>query len=205
VSDWLADTRESYDTVAANYASLTRELLASLPYMRAALGLFASLVRGPVADVGCGPGDVTAHLHALGVDVFGIDLSPEMIALARRTHPALRFEVGSMTEPLEPSLGGVIAWWSLIHVPDPLVPLVFSHFHSALRPGGLLALGFHVGDRTNVKTQGYGGLPMRVNVHLRQPAAVAGWLREAGFRIEAQWVHEPDDEVPAGILFARRG
>ena len=39
---------------------------------------------GPVADVGCGPGYVTHHLHDAGVDAFGIDLSPEMVALARR-------------------------------------------------------------------------------------------------------------------------
>ncbi|WP_231642365.1 trans-aconitate 2-methyltransferase [Nocardia sp. NRRL S-836] len=203
--DWLADTRTSYDTVASSYADYTRDLLAELPHMRAALGLFAAEVSGPVADVGCGPGAVTAHLHDLGADVSGIDLSPEMIALARRTYPGLRFEVGSMTDPLPGPVGGVIAWWSLIHVPDAVVPEVFAHFRSALLPDGLLALGFHVGNRTNRKTQGYGGHPMRVDVHLRQPATVAAWLREAGFRIEAQWVLEPDAEVPAGILFARRG
>ena len=41
-----------------------------------------------------------------------------MIELARRNHPGLGFEVGSMTEPLAESVGGMIAWWSLIHVPD---------------------------------------------------------------------------------------
>ncbi len=46
------------------------------------------------ADIGCGAGQVTAHLHKLGVDA----LSPGMIATARRDHPGLRFEVGSMTE-----------------------------------------------------------------------------------------------------------
>jgi trans-aconitate methyltransferase len=39
---------------------------------------------GPVADVGCGPGNVTAHLHTLGLTAFGVDLSPEMVGLARR-------------------------------------------------------------------------------------------------------------------------
>lgn len=53
---------------------------------------------GPVADVGCGPGYVTGHLHELGVDAFGIDLSPEMVAIARRDHPDLRLEVGTMTD-----------------------------------------------------------------------------------------------------------
>ncbi len=39
-------------------------------------------------------GYVTAHLHELGIDAFGIDLSPGMIDVARRDHPGLRFEVG---------------------------------------------------------------------------------------------------------------
>jgi 2-polyprenyl-3-methyl-5-hydroxy-6-metoxy-1,4-benzoquinol methylase len=49
-------------------------------------------------DVGCGTGRITAHLRQLGVDVFGIDLSPGMIEVARRDHPGLRFDLGSMTE-----------------------------------------------------------------------------------------------------------
>ena len=42
-------------------------------------------------DVGCGPGRITAHLRQLGVDAFGIDLSPGMVEAARREHPGLRF------------------------------------------------------------------------------------------------------------------
>ncbi|MDX3663293.1 class I SAM-dependent methyltransferase [Lentzea sp. NPDC055074] len=204
MSDWLADTRDSYDTVAVSYADLTRGLLDGLPHLRAALRLFAEEVSGPVVDVGCGPGDITALLHGFGVDVSGIDLSPAMIALARESHPGLRFEVGSMTEPIGGELGGILAWWSLIHVPDELVPVVFGHFREALRPGGLLQLGFHVGDRTNRKTTGYGGHPMRVDVHLRPPDRVAGWLRDAGFTVEARWLFGENGEDGA-VLFARRG
>lgn len=201
MNDWITDTRDSYDTVATSYAEQTRNLLDGLPHLRAALRLFAEEVRGPVADVGCGPGIITALLDGLGVDAFGIDLSPAMIALARQNHPGLRFEVGSMTEPLPGQVGGIIAWWSLIHVPDELVPVVFGHFHQALQPNGLLQLGFHVGDESRLKTQGYGGHPMRVHVHLRRPERVAEWLKDAGFTVEAQWLLGED----AAVVFARRG
>ena len=103
--DWLADTRTSYDTVADSYADLLRDALAGGPYLRAALALFADLVHaaggGPVADVGCGPGHVTAHLHKLGVDAFGIDLSPgdDRHRPARPPRPAVRGRLDDRPRP----------------------------------------------------------------------------------------------------------
>nr|WP_042197659.1 class I SAM-dependent methyltransferase [Kibdelosporangium sp. MJ126-NF4]CEL23100.1 methyltransferase [Kibdelosporangium sp. MJ126-NF4]CTQ90237.1 methyltransferase [Kibdelosporangium sp. MJ126-NF4] len=208
--DWLADTRTSYDTVAVSYSDLVRDSLADQQHMRAALTVFADSVRaaggGPVADVGCGPGQITAHLNGLGVDAFGVDLSPGMIDVARREHPGLRFEVGSMTalDLTAASVTGLIAWWSLIHIPDEEIPAVLAQFHRVLRPGGPLQLGFHVGDTSSLKTEGYGGHPMKLHVHRRQPDKVASWLRDTGFTIEAQWLFNPDERVPGAILFARR-
>jgi SAM-dependent methyltransferase len=207
---WLADTRTSYDTVAVSYADQVREALSGEPYLRAALALFADAVRdvggGPVADVGCGPGHFTAHLHGLGVDAFGIDLSPGMVGVARAEHPELRFEVGSMTalDLADESIAGALAFWSLIHVPDEAVPTVLSGFRRALRPGAPLLIGFHVGDESQLKTQGYGGHPMKVYVHRRRPAQVSAWLREAGFTVEAEMLLGPEASVPGAILFARR-
>jgi SAM-dependent methyltransferase len=137
---WLSDTRTSYDTDASGYAEKVRGLLDGSPYLRASLALFAELVRtaggGPVADVGCGPGYVTRYLHDLGVDAFGIDLSPGMIARARLDYPDLRFEVGTMTDldVADDSLAGLLAFWSVIHVPDDFVPGVFGQFRRVLRP-----------------------------------------------------------------------
>jgi SAM-dependent methyltransferase len=208
--DWLADTRTSYDTVAASYADQVRNLLDETPYERAVLALFADLVRatggGPVADVGCGPGRITAYLSELGVDTFGIDLSPAMIESARSEHPGLRFEVGSMTDLdlSDASVAGLVAWYSLIHVPDDEIGSVLTHFRRVLRPGGPLLLSFHVGDETRLKTQGYGGHPMKVHVHRRRPGQVAAWLSEAGFTVEAQMTLSSAESSLGGILFARR-
>ncbi|MGC5289038.1 class I SAM-dependent DNA methyltransferase [Micromonospora sp. DT231] len=208
---WLADTRTSYDTVAASYAEMLRDALAAAPYERAVLALFAELTRlggeGPVADIGCGPGRITAHLHSLGVDAFGIDLSPAMIDIARRDNPDLRFAVGSMTDLdlTDSCVAGILAWFSLIHVPDDDVPTVLAHFHRVLRPGGTLLLAFHVGDGHRLKTEGYGGHPMNVYVHRRPPDRVAAWLGDAGFTVEAQLLYRPDETRYGAFLFARRG
>ncbi|WP_433495878.1 class I SAM-dependent DNA methyltransferase [Micromonospora sp. CA-248089] len=207
---WLDDTRTSYDTVASSYADLLRDALANEPFQRGILALFAELVRargsGPVADVGCGPGRITRHLRDLGLSAFGIDLSPAMIDLARRDHPGVRFEVGSMTrlDLTDECLTGLLSWFSLIHVPDDEVPAVLAGFHRVLRSGGVVLLGFHAGDGSRLKTQGYGGHPMRVYVHRRPPGRVAAWLTDAGFTVEAEMTHRPAPDVEGGFVFAHR-
>ena len=96
----IAETRAAYDTVAESYAELVEPALAESPMDRAVLGVFAEQVLagggGPVADLGCGPGRITAHLADAGLAAFGVDLSPGMVAVARARHPWLRFEVGTL-------------------------------------------------------------------------------------------------------------
>lgn len=207
VTDWLEDTRSSYDTVAESYTELLRGRLEAEPYLMALLRLFADLVGPgrPVADVGCGPGLVTAALRDLGLDASGIDLSPGMIEIARREHPDLSFSVGSMTElPLEDaSVDGVLLCYSIIHVPDHELPAVFGHVRRVLRPGGTVLLGFHSGDRVNHKTSGYGGHPMSVHVYWRTPERVAELLTAAGLRVSARITLE-EEPVPQGFVLATR-
>ena len=206
----LSDTRSSYDTDAPGYAEKVRGLLDGMPYLRASLTLFADLVHsaggGSVADVGCGPGYVTGYLHDAGVDAFGIDLSPQMIAIARRDYPDLRFEVGTMTdlELADNSVVGIVAFWSVIHVPDHAVPGVFEQFRRVLQPHGVLLVGFHVGDETRHTSEGYTGRPINVDSHHRRPSTITGWLRDAGFTIEAELVIGPHEAVPGAVIFARR-
>ena len=208
--DWLSDTRTSYNKDASGYAEKVRGLLGGKPYLRASLDLFAELLpeseAGPVADIGCGTGYVTGYLHDAGVDVFGIDLSVEMVAIARRDHPDSRFQVGTMTDLAlaDGSLAGVVAFWSVIHVPDPAMPGVLEQFRRVLRPQGLVLVGFHVGDQTRHTSEGYTGRAISVDSHHRQPSQLSGWLRDAGFSIEAELVVGPDEEVPGALIFARR-
>lgn len=167
---------------------------------------FAELVReagaGPVADLGCGPGHVTAHLRSLGVSAFGVDLSPGMVALARRAYPDLRFDEGSMTALDLPdgSVGGIVAWYSVIHSPPEVLPVVFAEFERTLAPGGYVLVGFHVGDERRHKTSGYGGHPMSVDVYLMPPDRVEALARRSGLCIRARLVTEP--EGPATVSHA---
>lgn len=117
---------------------------------------------GPVVDVGCGAGRVSAHLAARGVDVFGLDLSPGMIDVARRTYPHLRFQVGAMEELSIPdaTLGGLLAWYSLIHTAPDGLPAVVSQFARVLKTGAWLLTAFQVGDGACVERSGAYGHPV---------------------------------------------
>lgn len=208
---YLSDTRAAYDTVAESYAGCVPAKLAEMPMERGMLAAFAGLVRvadaGPVADVGCGPGHVTAYLDDLGVPAFGIDLSPRMVEVARRTYPGLRFTEGTMTalDLKDGELGGVLAWWSIIHTPPEVLPVVFGEFHRTLAPGGHVLMGFHVGDERVHSERAYGHAVCFDGYRL-PPDRVAELLGRAGFVVTARLLREPDEglKYPQACLLARK-
>ncbi|CAM4065945.1 class I SAM-dependent methyltransferase [Kibdelosporangium persicum] len=204
---YLAEIRNSYDIAAANYATLVGEVFERLPFDRAMLAAFSERVHGKIADIGCGTGIVTGHLAGLGLDVFGIDLSPGMLEQARRSHPGLRFETGSMTALDVPdgSLGGVVAWYSIIHLPPEQLPGVFAEFFRVLEPGGQLLLAFKVGDERRHLSHGYGH-DISLDVYWMPLERVASLAEEAGF-VEVARLHraaDTNEKQPQGFYMARK-
>lgn len=197
-------TRAAYDTVAAGYAEQLADHLATKPDDRAALEDFARLITGPVLDVGCGPGHVTAFLRDLGMEIAGVDLSPAMVAEARDRYPGIHFSVGDMTALDAPaaSLGGIVAWYSIIHTPPEHLAGVFAGFRRALEPGGHLLLAFQVGDELRHIEHGYGH-DVSLDAWRLQPSAVEALLE--GFEVLSTTVREPDatESVPQCYLLAR--
>ncbi|MFJ3977597.1 class I SAM-dependent methyltransferase [Streptomyces sp. NPDC090021] len=214
-SSYLHSVRASYDAVAVDCARLLGTDLAGKPLDRAMLGAFAECVRGEqggpgraVADLGCGPGRVTAHLDGLGVRAFGVDLSPAMVAVARRTYPGLRFEVGSMAalDVADGVLGGVLAWYSTVHTPPPELPAAFTEFARVLAPGGHALVAFEAGDERVRLDHAYGH-PVSLDVYRTPPDRIAALLAGAGLAEAARLVREPTPHEGSrqGFLLARKG
>ncbi|WP_326585074.1 class I SAM-dependent methyltransferase [Streptomyces sp. NBC_00487] len=193
--DALDATREAYDAVAPTYAELFRDTLRDRPLDRAILGAFAEVVRaggdGRVADLGCGPGQITAHLDELGLAAFGVDASPAMIELARQAYPDLRFDVGSMAalDIADGALGGVLSRWSIIHTAPRELPVILAEFHRVLAPGGHLLVSFSASDDPSQPTQVFDHAV--APAYRWWPDHLAATLREFGLAEVARMVREP--------------
>ncbi|SNT52398.1 Methyltransferase domain-containing protein [Asanoa hainanensis] len=206
--DFVTKTRTSYNTIAVGYADLFADELERWPLHRALLTWFAEIVGdGPVLDVGCGPGRTTGFLHGLGVDIAGLDLTPGFLAIARAENPDITFTEGSMLDLNQApgSLAGLLANYSLIHLPDEVLPEVLARFHRALRSGGLLWVAFQVGDEPRHRTEAWGH-EIDLVFRRRQPDQVAAFLAAAGFDVQVRVVREPihDELTPHAILVASK-
>jgi SAM-dependent methyltransferase len=101
------------------------------------------VLRGLVIDLGCGSGILSRAVSDAGYDVLGIDLSPAMVALARRRVPRGQFRVESLlTAELPPcvavaAVGECISYLFDDRNTNNKLGMVFRRIHAALVPGGL--------------------------------------------------------------------
>ncbi len=140
--------QQAYSERTAEYTSA----LGAIDQMHALdqhrIGRWAELIGGRVLDAGCGPGHWTDFLHRRGVDVSGIDLVAEFVDGACRRFPDVTFQVSSLRhiDAADGGLKGVLAWYSLIHVPPTELPTILSELSRVLAPQGHLLIGFFEGD-----------------------------------------------------------
>ena len=138
---------EAYSRRAAEYTDLFGSMDAVHPSDRLLVSTWAHEVEGPVIDAGCGPGQWTDFLTGLGHEARGVDQVPEFIRRARSEYPGVPFEVGDVDDLdcESGTVGGILAWYSLIHREPDAIRIPLMEFRRILRPGGTLLIGFFEG------------------------------------------------------------
>jgi RimJ/RimL family protein N-acetyltransferase/SAM-dependent methyltransferase len=144
------DLKKSYDSIAADYAKEFSGELENKPFDRKMLDWLVEKAQslGPICDMGCGPGQIAKYLHERGAESCGIDLSPEMVREAQLLNPQIQFAQGDMLalDKIEDgSLGGIAAFYSLIHVPRQSIVKALTEFKRVLRPNGVVLITHHIG------------------------------------------------------------
>jgi len=194
----------AYDERAAEYIAVGGQLSQMEPRDVAAIRSWRDGTEGALLDAGCGPGHWTAVLAENGREARGIDLSREFVASARRSHPGIPFETSSFhaLSIADASLGGILAWYSLIHTPPTDVPAVLREFARALRPGGSLLLGFFDGEPAESFSHAV------TTAYYWSTEALGILLVDAGFEVVSseQRTRAPGEMSarPHGALIARR-
>jgi SAM-dependent methyltransferase len=193
------DVQTSYDRVASKYAQHFMNEQDGKPMDRVMLQRFADRLngRGPVCDLGCGPGQIARYLRTCGVaDVFGIDLSPQMVAEASALSSGIPFRAGNMLAlpDADNSWAGAAAFYSIVHFDHNQARLAFREMHRVLQPGGLLLITFHIGSEV-VHIEDWWEQSVSLDFVFFQTADVEAMLIDAGFQIEEVVEREPYPEV----------
>lgn len=195
---------KSYDTVAGRYAAEVGDELAGKPLDRALLGALVPMSGdGPLADIGCGPGHVTAHLAGLGARTVGVDLSPGMLAVARARRPDLAFAAGDLRAlPFgDGVLGGALVAYAIIHLDPGARRRAFEELHRVVRPGGPLMVSFHTAHLQHagpvVHFGEWWGHEVDLDFHFLDPATVSAELAAAGWTPHARLERAPLPGVEA--------
>jgi ubiquinone/menaquinone biosynthesis C-methylase UbiE len=186
--------RDFYGAAAGRYVEFVGTEITEAtegPLDRSMLVTFVELVSeaggSQVADVGCGPGRAAAFLAARGLHPVGVDISPELLALARGAHPDLQFEEGRLTAlPFEDrTLAGAVCWYSIIYTSPSHLGVAFIELARVLDAAGYLLLAFQAGGGETVEQGKSLDLDTTVTAFRHSPDVVTQALEEAGFEIYA--------------------
>jgi len=138
-----------------------------------------------VLDLGCGTGLPTAaQLAGAGHRVTGVDLSAEMIRLARLNVPGADFHQGDMRD-VQGTYDAVVAFFVLLMLPLREFSDALARVRDVLRPGGLFCLSMVEADLDDVPIS-FLGQEVRVSCLLRDELRAV--VEQAGFAVEEEHV-----------------
>ena len=202
---------ETYDIVAEEYAEEFVGEHAKKPMDRTMLRRFARELgnRKPVWDFGCGPGQTSAFLKGLGVEISGMDLSQKILEHAARRHPGISFRQGNIlaTGFQKNSIAGIVAFYAIVHFTQEQVESAFQEIFRILQPGGTFLLTFHIGVETLAIAE-YLGKSVGIDFMFFTTEFISGALGKAGFEkidiIERDPYPEVEYESRRAYVLARK-
>ncbi|WP_267639565.1 class I SAM-dependent methyltransferase [Haloarchaeobius amylolyticus] len=178
--------RRGYDDLAATYDAQRDRAGHSVAILEAFLDTLDDPDR--VLDAGCGGGRPVLRRLAESTEAVGLDISAEQVRLAREHAPAAALLQGDMTRlPFAAdSFDAVVAYWSLIHVPEADHQAVLDEFAKVLRPGGR-ALVCEAAEPWNGENPDWLDAGVEMQWNMAGAEVTRDQLLAAGFEVENVW------------------
>jgi SAM-dependent methyltransferase len=204
----VSEFASTYDALAPRFDSWSAGVM---PDVRAAWARQIEVVVSEgerVVELGCGTGVPVAKWLAARYDYTGVDASPGMLAEAGRHVPTATFVLADMeTVTFDPgSLGAVVAFYSISHVPREHHAALFAAVASWLRPGGMFVASLHSrADANDFEPNWLGVGPMRWTGFDRETNLAM--VADAGLEVEESEVIdqvEPDGTSIHPLWFVAR-
>jgi len=180
MKDYNKITIDTYNNTAKGYIENVKGLV---PMNE--LEKFVNYVpSGKILDIGCGSGVSARNLQERGLQVYGIDLSKELITASRIESPQSGFYEMDMRNLLFPekNFDGIWQMASLLHLEKKDVPLALDEACRVLKPKGTIYLSIKGGEGESLESdKRYGGLPKYYSYFM--PEEINSFLENAGFEI----------------------
>ena len=181
------DIIDCYDKTAKNYADRFIDELNHKHLDRILLTSFAAenLGKGKLIDLGCGPGQATKYLYNCGLtDILGVDISSNMVTVAKNSHPQLNFETADLLHLKYPDefFGSAVAFYAIVHFDYPQIETAFKEVKRVLADHGQFLLSFHVGDQV-VHMDHFLDHPVSIDFYFFETNKIVDLLTETGFEI----------------------
>lgn len=196
----MEPAHEAYSRRAADYIDAVGRIEHAAQADRDYLLTWARSIDGRVIDVGCGPGQWTDYLRAAGIDIEGVDPSEVFITEAKRSYPRARYRLGRAEElgVTDESVGGILAWFSLIHTDPTTFQEPLQEFARCLRAGGSLALGYFEGEAREPFDHAI------TTAYYWSVEALSSELDAAGFEISDRAIRQDSGVRRQGVIVATR-
>lgn len=207
-NDYDKETFDTWNRIAEVY----EDKFMDLEIYNSSYDRFLELLQGDeVLDLGCGPGNIARYLtqHRSKLNIFGWDIAPNMVNLARKHVPGGLFEVRDIRAISETDmeLDGIICGFGLPYVSQSELHAFITGLSKKLKKGGVLYLSYVAG---NSLSSGYkaGSEGNRVYFHYHDHTILLNELANAGFaaveEYEVSYVRGESSSEPHTIVLARK-
>jgi ubiquinone/menaquinone biosynthesis C-methylase UbiE len=201
------NVESAYSNIVQDYGVKVKSHDLDHRYIERFLSLFSAGQK--ILDIGAGTGTISNEMQSNHqLDVTAIDLSKEMVNLAKKNYPNLkiiRMDLRKLEFP-DNSFDGAFANYSLIHVPETNIPQTLNEIARILKPRGHFYLALQE-PITPMDKDGYYSIvykkEVKMFINLFTESDMQGYLKSAGYSVVSVDRRSPakETEFPFNKLF----